>query len=130
MDHDLEANGWRQRAFPASWPSLVITADRVCFADQVCVCTDTTSQNNATLYARTPIGMGLGESGHFCAVHLCALVQPLRFFTTFWRIILVTIWDREHPQGQSSGPEWQQPFRGSVGPCAHCEAVDTTSGHA
>ena len=41
MDHDLEANGWRQRAFPASWPSLVITADRVCFADQVCVCTDT-----------------------------------------------------------------------------------------
>ena len=33
--------------------------------------------------------------------------------------ILVTIWDREHPQGQSSGPEWQQPFRGSVGPCAH-----------
>ena len=41
MDHDLEANGWRQRAFPASWPSLVITADRVCFADRVCVCTDT-----------------------------------------------------------------------------------------
>ena len=36
MDHDLEANGWRQRAFPASWPSLVITADRVCFTDQVC----------------------------------------------------------------------------------------------
>ena len=46
MDHDLEANGWRQRAFPESWPRLVITADRVCFADHriafvYCICATT-----------------------------------------------------------------------------------------